>query len=136
MTAWAVSLWVLGLLTWVPYGTYHLLFHATRDQYALLITGVLFWIFGYWGVVGPLLAAVKVRRVFRAFERIQTKEELSAALGRADARDVAIDLIASENRVPRFIAARVYDLLLARLTPSNASESKPGRPLAGPGSAE
>ena len=115
MTACAASLWVIGLLTWVPYATYYLFVHASRDQYALLITGVLFWVFGYWGVVGPLLAAVKVRRVFRAIERMTTKEELVAALGSPDARDVAIDLIASENAIPRFLAARVYGLLLERL---------------------
>ena len=56
----ATLLWVAGLVTIVPYGTYYLLFHAERDQYALLITLVLFWIFGYWGVVGPVLGACLV----------------------------------------------------------------------------
>jgi hypothetical protein len=32
----------------------------------------------------------------------------------ADARDVAIDLIASENHIPRFLASWVYRLLLSR----------------------
>lgn len=35
-----------GLLTVVPYGTYHLLFRAERDDYAFLIALVLFWVLG------------------------------------------------------------------------------------------
>ena len=108
-------LWIVGLFTVVPYGTYHLLFHASRDQYAALITLVLFWVFGYWGVVGPILAALKVRTVFRAIERARSKDDLVRALQSADAREVAIDLIASENHIPRFLAARVYQLLVTRL---------------------
>jgi hypothetical protein len=41
-------LWVLGLITIVPYSIHHLLYYAQRDEYALLITLVLFWIFGFW----------------------------------------------------------------------------------------
>ena len=104
-------LWIVGLLTIVPYGTHQLLFVAERDQYALLITVVLFWIFGFWGVVTPLVAALKVRRVFRAFEEAQSRGQLAEALRSDDAREVAIELIASENRIPRFLAARVYQLL-------------------------
>jgi hypothetical protein len=65
----AIVVWVVGLLTAVPYGAYYLLFEAQRDEYALLITLLLFWVFGYWGVVGPLIAAIKVRKVFRAIEQ-------------------------------------------------------------------
>ena len=111
MLAGAVALWVLGLFTAVPYATYHLLYDAPREQYALLITFVLFWIFGYWGVVGPLLAIVKVRRVFRAIEGTKSKEDLLKALQSAEMRDAAIDLIATDNHIPRFLARRVYALL-------------------------
>jgi len=116
MLAKAMVLWVVGLLTLVPYGTYYLLFEASRDQYAFLITSILLWIFGYWGVVGPLLAAVKVRKVIRAIELAGSKEELVEALRSPDAKDAAIDLIASENHIPRFLAARVYKLLAGRLS--------------------
>lgn len=114
MLAAAIGVWILGLVTLVPYGTYYLFYEAQRDQYAFLIVGVLFWIFGYWGVVGPLLAALKVRRVFRAIEQARTKGDLLATLRSAQARDVFIDLIAAENRIPRFLAAFVYRLLLRR----------------------
>lgn len=115
MLAKAVFIWVVGLLTIVPYGTYYLLYEARRDEYALLITLVLFWIFGFWGVVGPALAAIKVRRVFHAIERARSKGDLLTTLRSPEARDVAIDLIASENHIPRFLAVRVYTMLLGRL---------------------
>jgi hypothetical protein len=114
MLAGAVALWVLGLFTAVPYAAYHLLYYAPREQYALLMTFVLFWIFGYWGVVGPLLAIVKVRRVFRALESAKSKDDLTKALQSAETRDVAIDLIAADNHIPRFLARRVYGLLIAK----------------------
>ena len=115
MLAKAVVIWVVGLLTVVPYGTYYLLYEARRDEYALLITLVLFWIFGFWGVVGPALGAIKVRRVFHAIERARSKGDLLTTLRSPEARDVAIDLIASENHIPRFLAVRVYTMLLGRL---------------------
>ena len=112
---WAILIWAMGLVTLVPIGTYYLFFHAPRDQYALLIVGILFWIFGYWGVVGPLLAALKVRAVFRSLEKAQSRGRLAEALQSQETREVAVDLIASENRIPRFLAAKVYRLLAERL---------------------
>ena len=111
----AILLWVIGLVTLVPYGIYYLLFAASRDQYALLITSILFWIFGYWGVAGPLLMALKVRSVFRAIESAGSKDELERALQSPDTKDIAIDLIARENHIPRFVAARVYRVLTSKL---------------------
>jgi hypothetical protein len=111
----AILLWLVGLVTFVPYATYYLFFAARRDHYALLITSILFWIFGYWGVAGPLLMTLKVRTVFRAIEAAGSKGDLARALQSPDAKDVAIDLIARENRMPRFLAARVYALLIRRL---------------------
>jgi len=108
-------LWVLGLLTIVPYGIYHLLFTAQRDEYAFLITIVLFWSFGFWGVVGPLISAWKVRQVMRALELASSRDELKRVLQSADTEEVAIDLIASENRIPKFLARRIYALALKRL---------------------
>jgi hypothetical protein len=126
MLSKATGLWVVGLVTLVPYGTYYLFAHATRDQYALLITAVLFWIFGYWSVVGPLLAAVKVRRVFRTIERASSRDELEKALRSEEAREVAIELIASEHGIPRFLAARVFQLLVNGLSAASAAQSALG----------
>jgi hypothetical protein len=115
----ALAIWVTGMLSLVPYGTYYLFFHAQQDQYAFLIIGVLFWIFGYWGVAGPLLAALKIRKVFHAIEHARTQSELQETLRARETREVAVELIAAENRIPRFIAAGVYRLLIARLPASD-----------------
>jgi hypothetical protein len=111
----AALIWVIGLLTLVPYGTYYLFFHAQRDQYALLITLVLFWIFGYWGVAGPILAGLKVRSVLRAIDQAQAQGKVREALQSKETQDVVVELIASENRIPKFLAAKVYRLLMERL---------------------
>lgn len=121
----ATVLWVIGLLTVVPYGTYYLFFEASRDQYALLITLVLFWIFGYWGVMGPLLAALKVRAVFRAIEQARSRDDLVKTLQSPDAREVAIDFIARENHIPRFLASRVLGLLVERV--EAGGRGRPGK---------
>jgi hypothetical protein len=115
----AIAIWVTGLLTLVPYGTYYLLFEAPRDQYAILIIGILFWIFGYWSLVGIVFMAVKTRAVFHALERANSQKELRETLHGKEAREVAVEFIARENRIPRFIAARIYSLLIARLPASN-----------------
>lgn len=122
----ATLLWVLGLLTLVPYGIWYLLFEAPREQYAVLIVGLLFWIFGYWGLVGPLLAAMKVRTVFRAIELARSKDDLLKILQSPEARDTAIDMIALDNHIPRFLAARVYALLVRRLGERAAPPAQAG----------
>jgi hypothetical protein len=116
MVVKATALWFFGLFTFVPYGVYYLFYQADKSEYALVITLILFWPFGYWGVVGPLLAALKVRQVMRAIERVQTKEDLLQTLASNDAREVAIEIIANDNHIPRFLAARVYNLLIRGLT--------------------
>lgn len=126
MLAKAIFLWVAGLLTIVPYGAYYLLFQAQREEYAFLIVLLLFWIFGYWSVAGPLLAVVKVRKVFRAIERARSKDDLLAALQSAETRDVAIGLIAADNHIPRFMAAYVYQLLVKKLAPRLAADGQAG----------
>jgi len=117
----ATVVWILGLLTAVPYATRYLLFRAPREQYALLITFVLFWIFGYWGLVGPIVSIVKVRSVFGAIQQTRSREELVAVLQSEDARNVAIEHIASEYRIPRFLASRVLKLATERIARSEPS---------------
>ncbi len=111
----ATALWIIGLLTVVPYATWHLFFKAPREQYAALITFVLFWVFGYWGVIGPIVSIVKVRSVYRAIQETRSREELVAVLRSEDAQNVAIDHIASEYRIPRFLATRVLQLVSKRI---------------------
>lgn len=123
----AMALWITGLATLVPYGIYRLLFVAEKDEYALLITGVLFWVFGYWGMVGPLLAALRVHTLFRAIDACRTTDELRTLLLGKESEEAAIDLIASENRLPRFLAKRVYKFILKRFQETDA-EGRLNRP--------
>lgn len=104
-----VLLWVLGLVTIVPTGIYYLFYYARRDEYAFLITIVLFWVFGFWGVVSPILVILKTRHVLRALEMAQSGEEFKKVLLSQDSQDVAIRLIASENRIPKFLARKIYN---------------------------
>ncbi|MGE0158740.1 MAG: hypothetical protein AB7T31_04960 [Gemmatimonadales bacterium] len=115
MVAKAFVVWVVGLVTLVPYGVYYLFAEASRDQYALLITLVLFWIFGYWSLVTPVIMALRMRAVLRTIELARSREDLQRALSSPAARDVAVDLIASENRIPRFLAARLVARVAKRV---------------------
>jgi hypothetical protein len=117
-------LWVLGLVTIVPLGIYHLLYYARRDEYAFLITIVLFWVFGFWGVVSPILAVVKIRRVFSALEMAKSGEEFKNVLRNPDSQDVAISLIASENHIPKFLARRIYNRIVSGLSKASVSGHK------------
>lgn len=108
-------LWIVGGLLIIPYAVYHLLYHAQRDEYAFLIVVPLFWIFGFWGVVGPAIAAWRIRRLIKALERVQDRQQLQEAFERHDGPEVIIELIATENRIPRFLARRLYGLVERRL---------------------
>jgi hypothetical protein len=111
----ATGVWIVGLLTAVPWATWYLLFQAPRESYALLIVGILFWIFGYWSLVGPVLLFIKGRSVVRALERARSAGEVMTTLESPDAREVAADLLAAETRMPRFVARRLYDHVLRRM---------------------
>jgi len=123
-----VLLWILGLVTIVPSGTYYLLYYAQRDEYAFLITIVLFWVFGFWGVVSPILAIVKIRHVLRALEMAPSGEEFKKVLLSPDSQDVAIRLIASENHIPKFLARRIYKRVLKGLSKTEDSPNKANAP--------
>lgn len=113
--------WVLGLFTAVPYAIYYLLYQATRDQYALLITFVLFWIFGYWGVAGPIIAIARIRRVFKALEIARSPEQLRDVLQSPESQEAAIDYIATENKIPKFIARKLFAVALQKFSTKNNS---------------
>jgi hypothetical protein len=111
----ATLIWIAGLLVAVPYAAWHLLFDAPREQYALLITFILFWIFGYWGIAGPIVMIVKVRSLWRRLEQAANQDDRRRLLLGPESQDVAIDLIASETRLPKFLARRVYASVVRRL---------------------
>lgn len=115
MVKWAAIIWVIGLLTIVPYGIYDLLFHAPRDEYAFIITLVLFWIFGYWTLAGPLISAFKVRQVFKAMEQAQSKAELKQILLSKKSQEIFIEQLATENKIPKFIARKLVAAVIKKM---------------------
>ena len=109
------AVWILGIVLLVPYAIYRLLFIAEPDEYAFLIVFPLFWVFGFWGVVGPIFAAVKGHRLMRALERAQDADSLRKAFDEHEGDEVVIELIATENRLPRWLARRIYHKVKPRL---------------------
>jgi hypothetical protein len=112
-------LWIVGIVLIVPYSTYQLLFRAGREDYAFLIVAPLFWIFGFWGVVGPCVAAWRVHTLMKALEAAQGSDQIREAFERNEGKEVVVDLIASEYRLPRFVARWVFDRLMRKVQEKN-----------------
>jgi hypothetical protein len=64
--------------------------------------------------MGPLLTAYKIRQVFKALELAADGNELKCLLQSGGAEEVAIDLIAKENRIPKFLARKVFRYAVRR----------------------
>lgn len=108
-------LWVLGIILLVPYAIWRLLFVAEPGEYAFLIVFPLFWIFGFWGVVGPILAAVKAHRLVKVLETAKDAEALKAAFRAHEGDEVVIEMIRAEKRIPRWLARKIYYRVKPRL---------------------
>lgn len=115
MLKWFSIIWVAGLITLVPYSIWYLLFEANRDEYALFIVLTLFWIFGYWGVVGPLISAWKAHQFMNALDQVHNGEKLKRLMQSNESKETAIEMLATETGMPKFIARRLYKKLVIRL---------------------
>jgi hypothetical protein len=112
--------WLIVLVTAVPYAAWYLFFHAHRSEYANLIFFILFWIFGFWGVAGPIISAIKIKQVFNKLQKVKSREELKTLLLSSETREAAIAMIAADNHIPKFLAKHVYNLLMNMI--SNKAE--------------
>lgn len=110
-----VILWLTGVIIIVPYCIYRLLYIAEPDEYAFLIVFPLFWIFGFWGVVGPMVGAFKVHKLIKAIEKAGSYSEVEKAYEENEGKEIVIDLIANENKIPRFMARWLYKKVEPRL---------------------
>lgn len=108
--------WVLGLFTIVPYCLYYLFFEASRNEYAFFLTLLLFWIFGFWALVGPIISILKIRSALRFLEQMDSKDKLEEMIRNKEAQQVILDFMVSENNVPMFIAKMMYKYLIRKLT--------------------
>jgi len=118
----AAIVWVIGLVTGVPLTTWHLLFHAPREQYAMLIAFIIGWVFVYWSIVGPLLMLVKLRSVCQSLRQVRSVDGLRRKLWEGETEDLIVDWIARENRIPKFLARRAYRYVLRILDASDKPE--------------
>lgn len=110
-----VVLWLSGIILLVPYCIYRLLYIAPSDEYAFLIVFPLFWIFGFWGVVGPMIGAYKMHRLIKAIEKAGDFTEIEKAYKENEGKELIIDLIATENKIPKFFARWLYNKVEPRL---------------------
>lgn len=109
-------IWLLVLCTLVPYAGYYLLFQADTSQYPALIIFILFWVFGFWTIVGPWMTAIRVKRLINQLQSIQSLDHLKALWEQSEAEDTIIETIAQENGIPTFIARRVFNSLRKQIT--------------------
>jgi hypothetical protein len=119
-----VVLWVLGMIILIPLSLYRLLFNAQPEEYAFLIVAPLFWVFGFWGAVGPLLAAQRIRRLMKALEKAQDAAQARAAWEENGGDEAAVNLIASENRLPKFLARWLYHRVKRKLLPEESADQR------------
>lgn len=108
-------LWVVGGLIIIPYALYHLFSYARPDEYAFLMVMPFFWIFGFWGVVGPAIAVYRIHKLMKALEHVRDRKGLQEAYEAHAGKEVMVDFIASEHRLPKFLVRRLYDTIERRL---------------------
>lgn len=104
----AFFIWILGLVTLVPYALWHLLFEAERSQYPFLITFIFAWVTGYYSVVLPMVAAWRVRKFIRFIQSASSADEIRRKFATPETREAFIISIARENGVPLFLARRIF----------------------------
>jgi hypothetical protein len=66
-------------------------------------------------MVTPLVSAWRLHRLWKSLVRIRSGEDLQKLLAAQSTRETLIDALASENRVPRIFAERLYRLIEKRL---------------------
>lgn len=62
--------------------------------------------------------------MFRVVERARDREELRTIIEGSETEETAIDIIAAENGVPRFIAKQVYRKVVRQL---KGAQEMPGK---------
>ncbi len=119
------AVWIVGLVTAVPVAVYALLFVAPRAYDVPLLAFVIGWVFFYWPIVGPALMAWRVWRLMRALDAATSGAQVEALLRSGESEEIAVDFIATEHGLPRWLARRIYRALARRLDERRAA--RPGR---------
>lgn len=117
-------LWALGCVAVPAWSLSHVFAGTvTTDNAALVIVLPFAWIFGYWGVVGPLLAAWKIWRLQSVLEEHCERRAtgLDTSTTERDVEDALTLLLTQENPIPELWARRLVRLMLARTPPPAAT---------------
>lgn len=116
-------LWIAGMVTIVPYAVYRLFTDAARDEMAFLIVIPFFWTFGFWGVVTPMMMAYKIHKLMRALDLAKSDDERKKLLLSPESKELAIEMMAEENHIPKFVARWMVNKLAVRLANLPAAEA-------------
>ncbi len=97
---------------------------VTHENTATLIVLPFAWIFGYWGIVGPLLAAWKIRQLQSVLEQHceRRAQGLDPDVTEQDVEDALTRLASQENPIPERWARRLVRVLLIWTPPPRADE--------------
>jgi hypothetical protein len=97
---------------------------VTSENAAAVIVFPFAWIFGYWGVVGPLLAAWKIWKLQSVLEEHceRRAQGLDTDATERDVEDALTLLATQENPIPERWARRLVRLMLRRTPPPAASQ--------------
>lgn len=117
-------LWVIGCVAVPAWSLSHVIAGTVNSENAALVIVLPFaWIFGYWGVVGPLLAAWKIWQLQSVLEEHCRRKAagLDTSTTEGDVEDALTLLATQENPIPEKWARRLVRLLLARTPPPPAA---------------
>ena len=97
---------------------------VTSENVAGVIVFPLAWIFGYWGVVGPLVVCHKIWKLQSVLEEHCERRALGldTSVTEQEVEDTLVLLAVQENPLPEKWARRLVRALMSRKTDPTASE--------------
>jgi len=119
-----LGIWLAGLASFVPVLAVRLIFWAPREEYPLLITLILFWLFGYWSIVGPAAVAWRLYRIVRALRQSAASRNTVQGPSPAELEGIGVALLEGDQGVPRPLARWIVALVRRNLE----KQSRQGAP--------
>lgn len=122
-------IYLIGLvLTWGASIWFLFVDYAGKDWIPLLVVLPPAWTLSFWPMVGSLLLVLKIRSLHGTLEAMAKRARLNGGTmqetDRQELTDLAVELVASEQKIPRFVARWMVRPVIARLsTPRAASNA-------------
>ena len=124
-SAYLFLLYGVGAVALPAWSLSHVFADTVTSENAVAVIVLPFaWIFGYWGVIGPLLAARKIWQLQSVLDQHceRRAQGLDADTTEQDAEDALTLLATQENPLPEKWARRIVRLMLARTPPPRLGE--------------